>query len=119
MFYMNKDQMIGACSQMERLHHEYGEWSIELEGVIRALDSMESAREMADVMRAYQSRMEEQQEMLRKMARGLDKIIVRYQDCERRICNYGEQEIMRYPVRDAAVVDLNGLRKMLDSMIYE
>lgn len=119
MFYMNRDQMIEACSRMEWLHHEYSEWSMELEGAIRALDGMESAQEMTDVLRAQQSRMEDQHGMLRQMARGLDKIIVRYQDCERGICSYGEQEIMRYPVRDAVAVDLNGLRKMLDSMIYE
>lgn len=119
MFYINSGQMIEACVCMERMHHKYSQWSMELEETVMMLDGMDSARKMAAGLRAQRNRMEQQQEMLRQMARGLDKIVVRYQDCERRLCDDMEQEIMTYPVRDAAAVDLNGLRDMLDSMIYK
>lgn len=119
MFYVNSSQMIEACFCMERMHHKYSQWSMELEEAVMMLDAMDSTREMAAGLRAQGNRIEEQQEMLRQMARGLDKIVVCYQDCERRLCDDMEQEIMTYPVRNAVAVDLNGLRDMLDSMIYK
>lgn len=118
MFSIKVEHIFEECCQLEKMHNEYYQLCGELEDAVRILDSMASTRHMTEKLKDKAGIMEEQQEMLRQLALGLDSVSFCYRKCERWICDNCEQTVTAFPREDAGTTDLNRLGELLNHVIY-
>lgn len=118
MFSIKIERVFEECYQLEKMHNEYYQLCGELEDAIRMLDSMASTRHMTEKLWRQVEIMDEQQEMMRQLALGLDSVSFCYRKCEKWICDNCEQTVAAFPREDAGTTDLNRLGELLNRIIY-
>lgn len=118
MFSVKTECMIESCRQLERQYHEYGQISYELENAIRKLSNLSSLEDLIQRLRAEQSEMTLQQDILWQMAKGLDMISVDYMRCENRIYDNCEQNIVHYIRMEVTSTSFEMMAGMLDKLPF-
>lgn len=119
MFSVNIERMADGCVQLERLASETDQLHMELEAAIRALRSLSNLDEQINRLKTQKSQLEAEQTGLKHMMLGLDKITLDYISCENRICDYGEQSVIRYGRREIGISDLGEISNILGTIPFE
>ena len=118
MFSTRLDRMEDSCVQLERQMLELEQLHIELESVIRSLSSLSGMDDLIVRLSTQKSCMGTESQGISQMMRGLDKITVDYMSCENRICDNGEQSIVRFVRKEVGVSDLGKVSNMLGNISF-
>lgn len=118
MFSVRLDRMCDDCVQLERQMSELNQLNMDLEYAIRALSSLSGMDDLIARLRTQKSCMEAEHIHLGQMAQGLDKIILDYTSCENRICDNGEQSVIRYVRRDIGTNDFGRISGILGTITF-
>lgn len=116
MFSIITNQTIQECNLMEKQTAELMELMLELEqvtGEVRGISCMEQP--VARLEHQY-SEMDFEHTVLKQMMLGLNKIILNYMNCENRICDNGEQNVILYTRQEIGTNDLTGIADILQGL---
>lgn len=100
MFSIVTNQAIEDCVQLERCVSGFLVQNLEMEAIIREVESLSGMEEILARLKSQHGIMQEENRVLRQMMQALDKTILSYRNCENRICENGEQSMIRYARRE-------------------
>lgn len=116
MFAINTGQAIEECGNLESQVSDLFEQIMELEQVVRNLNTLSGMEEPIAKLRNQLGCMIEEHCILRQMMQGLNKISLYYMKCENRICDNGEQSTIRYTRREIGVNDFSSIANLLEKI---
>lgn len=116
MFSIIVDQAIQECSQLEKQVSELFGQMIELEQVIRELRSLSYMEEPIARLEHQYSEIDFQNKVFRQMMLALNKTILNYMNCENRICDNGEQNVILYARQEIGVNDFSDISNILSGI---
>lgn len=116
MFSVITDQVIQECNQLEKQVSELYEQTAELEQAVKELKGLSGMDNVIAGLMACHSQMEFEDMVLRQMAQGLHKTVVNYMQCENRICDDAEQNVIIYERQEIGVNDFSGVTDILMGM---
>lgn len=118
MFSVKMEWVIESCMQLAREEYEYNQLNYELEISIQTLKGLSSLDAQIQKLLGTLSVMQGQQTILKQMTQVLDKTAISYVQCENRICDYGEQNVVRYKRREVESTSFNEIVNMLSSVNF-
>lgn len=119
MFRIVTNQAMEACIQLEQCMTEFMTQNRETETVIRNLGSLSGMGDVLARLQGAHGRMQEESRILRQMTQGLDKTVLYYTSCEKRICENTEQGAIRYERKEIVMNDFSGISDLLGDVLAE
>lgn len=119
MFSIVTSQAIEDCEQLERCVLQFAAQNLETEAIIRELGSLSGMGEVLTRLKAQHGTMQEENRALRQMMQALDKTVLYYRNCENRICENGEQSMIRYARREIGMNDFSRISNLLGEVLWE
>ncbi len=116
MFSVITGQVIQECNQLEKQVSELYEETAELEHVVRELKNLSGMDNVIAGLMDCHAQMEFEDMVLKQMAQGLHKSIVNYMQCENRICDDAEQNVIVYERQEIGVNDFSSVTDILMGM---
>ncbi len=116
MFSIITNQTIQECSNLEKQASELCDQIIELEQTIKELESLSCMEEPIIRLEYQKSELDFQYTVLKQMMLGLNKIILDYMNCENRICDNGEQNVILYARQEIGVNDFSNISNILNGI---
>ena len=117
MFSTKTSLMIEECNNLERQVAGVMGQIYELEHVVSMLNTLSNLDEPIAQLNNQIRQLTEEQDVMRQMMQGLNKISLYYMNCENRICNNGEQSTIRYERQQVGITDYSAVAGMLDDFL--
>lgn len=116
MFSIRIDQMIAEYDSVERQTAELSRQLPELEQAIRELRNLSGMEGVISGLRKQHSEMEAESVVMNQMVQALGRISLDYMNCENRICDNGEQNVIYYTRQRIGVNEFTGIANILKEM---
>ena len=116
MFSINTSQAIEECGNLEKQVSSMFEQILELEQVVRNLNTLSCMEKPVAQLKNQIECMEKEYRVLRQMMQGLNKISLYYMKCENRICDNGEQSTIHYARQKVGISDFSSIADLLEKI---
>lgn len=116
MFSILTNQTIQVCNQLEKQTYELLELMQELEQITEEVQSLSCMEEPIARLKHQHSEMDSEHTVLKQMLMGLNKIILDYMNCENRICDNGEQNVILYARQEIGNNDFTEISGILNEL---
>lgn len=119
MFHIVTNQAIKDCVQLEQCVSQFVTQNLETETAIRELGTLSGMSEALTRLRGELGRMQEETRTLRQMMQGLEKAVLYYGNCEKRICENVEQGVIQYVQKEIEMNDFSQISNLLGEVLLE
>lgn len=102
-FSIRIDQAAEEYNSLERQQSELYSQIVELELAVRELQKLSGMQGAIEELWAQRAQMQEEMDSMDQMVRALGRIFLYYRDCEKRIYNNGEQNIVPFEKQQIGV----------------
>lgn len=116
MFSIITNQTIQECSQLERQTSELMENILELQQVTNEVRRLSCMEDPVIRLENIYSEIDFEYSVLRQMMSGLNKVILSYMNCENKICDNGEQNVIQYRRQEIGINDFSGIANILQEL---
>ena len=117
MFSIVTNQVMEDCLQLEQCVSQLKTENMEMESIIREIGSLSGMDEVMTRLKSQHSGIREEIRILRQMMLGLDKTVLYYMNCERRICENVEQSMIQYVRREVGMNDFSQIADLLGKIL--
>lgn len=117
MFSAKTNLMIEECNNLEGQVTGVREYIYELEHVVSILNTLSDLEDPIARIRNQIKLLTEEHDIMHQMMQGLNKISLDYINCENRICDNGDQSIIRYERQQIGITDYTIIGDILDTAI--
>lgn len=116
MFSIMTDHAIQECAQLDRQVFELLEQKTQLEQAMSGLRDLTGMETPIAGLSKQCAELDFQYAVLRQMMLGLNRTILDYMSCENRICDYSEQNTVRYARQEIGMNDFSEIAAILGEL---